>query len=138
MKALFDTNIVLDVVLDRPQLAAASRAALTWGFEHPGRACLAWHSVATLAFFLAKHSRRDAVRPLVGELVARLDIAGGSDRELQRAIELPVPDFEDAMIVALAENASATRIVTRNVADFRRSPVKAITPEDFNRLAAKA
>ena len=137
MKALFDTNIVLDVALDRPALAAASRAALTWGFEHPGRACLAWHSVATLAYFLAKHGHPAAVRPLVGELVARLDIAGGSDRELLRAIELPVSDFEDAMIVALAEGAAATHIVTRNTADFRRSPVKAVTPEDFVRLAAK-
>lgn len=138
MKTLFDTNIVLDVALDRPQLATASRDALTWGFEHPGRACLAWHSVATLAFFLGKHGRRDAVRPLVGELVARLDIVGGSDRELLRAIKLPVPDFEDAMIIALAEAAGATHIVTRNTADFRRSPVKAVTPEEFNRLAAKA
>jgi predicted nucleic acid-binding protein len=138
VKALFDTNIVLDVALDRPHLAAASRAALTWGFEHPGRACLAWHSVATLAYFLAKHGRPSAVRPLVGELVVRLDIAGGSDRELLRAIELPVSDFEDAMVVALAEGAAATHIVTRNTADFRRSPVKAVTPEDFVRLAAKA
>ena len=137
MKALFDTNIVLDVALDRPQLAASSRAALTWGFEHPGRACLAWHSVATLAYFLGRHGRPAAVRPLVGELVVRLDIAGGSDRELLRAIELPMTDFEDAMIAALAESAGATHIVTRNTADFRRSPVKAVTPEDFVRLAAK-
>lgn len=138
MKALFDTNIVLDVALDRPQLAAASRAALTWGFEHPGSACLAWHSVATLAYFLGRHGGRDAVRPLIGELVARLDIVGGSDRELLRAIELPVADFEDAMIVALAESASVTHIVTRNTADFRRSPVKVVTPENFIRLLAKA
>lgn len=137
MKALFDTNIVLDVALDRPQLAASSRAALTWGFEHPGRACLAWHSVATLAYFLGRHGRPAAVRPLVGELVVRLDIAGGSDRELLRAIELPMTDFEDAMIAALAESAGATHIVTRNTADFRRSPVKAVTPEDFVWLAAK-
>jgi len=137
VRALFDTNIVLDVALDRPQLAASSRAALTWGFAHPGRACLAWHSVATLAYFLGRHGGRDAVRPLVGELVARLDIAGGSDRELLRAIELPVSDFEDAMIVALAESASATHIVTRNTADFRRSPAKGVTPEDFMRLVTK-
>ena len=138
MKALYDTNIVLDVALDRPQLAASSRAALTWGFEHPGRACLAWHSVATLAFFLAKLGRPSAVRPLIGELAARLDIAGGSDRELLRAIELPMPDFEDAMIATLAESVAATHIVTRNTSDFRRSPVKAVTPEDFVRLAGKA
>lgn len=138
MKALFDTNVVLDVVLDRPRLAAASRAALTWGFEHPGRACLAWHSVATLAYFLGRQNGPEKVRLLVGELVARLDIAGGSDRELLRAIELPVSDFEDAMIAALAESVEATHIVTRNTADFRRSPVKAVTPEDFLRLSARA
>jgi hypothetical protein len=137
VKALFDTNIVLDVALDRLRLAASSRAALTWGFEHPGRACLAWHSVATLAYFLGRQGGPSAVRPLVGELVARLEIAGGSDRELLRAIELPVADFEDAMIVALAESAGATHIVTRNLSDFRKSPVKAVTPEDFVRLAAK-
>ncbi len=138
MKALFDTNIVLDVALDRPHLAAASRAALTWGFEHPGRACLAWHSVATLAFFLGKHGRRDRVRPLIGELAARLDIAGGSERDLLHAIELPIPDFEDAMIAAVAESASATHIVTRNLTDFRKSPVRAVSPEDFLRLTARA
>lgn len=137
MKALFDTNIVLDVALDRPQLAAASRAALNWGFEHPGRASLAWHSVATLAFFLGKHGRQSDVRPLVGDLTTRLEIAGGSNPELQRAIALPVGDFEDAMIIALAESAGATHIVTRNTADFRRSPVKAVTPEDFMRLVSK-
>lgn len=136
MKALFDTNIVLDVTLDRPQLAASSRSALTWGFEHPGRGCLAWHSVATLAYFLGKHGRTSEVRQLVGELVARLDIAGGSDRELLRAVELPVADFEDAMVVALAESAGATHIVTRNTADFRRSPVKAVTPEYFMRMVS--
>lgn len=137
MKILIDTNIVLDVALDRPRLAGPSRAALTWAFEHPGGACLAWHSVATIAYYVARHGGRDRVRPFIGELVARLDIAGGSDRELLRAIELPVPDFEDAMLVALAENVAATHIVTRNLPDFRKSPVKAVTPEEFVRLTTR-
>lgn len=138
MKVLFDTNVVLDVVLDRPLLAASSRAALTWGFDHPGRACLAWHSVATLAYLIRKHGTPENVRPLIAELAARLEIVGGTDRELLRAIALPIADFEDAMIAALAETADATHIVTRNRPDFRRSPVKAVSPEDFLRLTAKA
>ena len=138
MKALFDTNVVLDVILDRPLSATASRAALTWGFDRPGRACLAWHSVATLAYFLRKHGTPENVRPLMGELAARLEIVGGNDRELLRAIALPITDFEDAMIAALAESADATHIVTRNLPDFRRSPVKAVSPEEFLRLTAKA
>lgn len=137
MKALFDTNVVLDVALDRPELAEASRSALTWGFEHPGRAWFAWHSVATLAYFLERQGGRAAVRPFIGELIARLEIIGGADRELLRAIELTVPDFEDAMVIALAESTGCTHIVTRNVTDFRRSPVKAVTPEQFVKLAAR-
>jgi predicted nucleic acid-binding protein len=138
VKALFDTNIVLEVMLDRPRLAAASRTALTWGFEHPGHACFAWHSVATLAYFLDKQGRREAVRALIGELAARIEIVGGADRELLRAVELPMPDFEDAMIVALAESAGATHIVTRNVTNFRRSPVKAVTPEELVRRLSRS
>ncbi len=138
MKVLFDTNVVLDVLLDRPLLAASSRAALAWGFEHPGRAALAWHSVATLAWFLEKNGPADKVRPLLAELAARLDIVGGADRELLRAIALPLADFEDAMIVALAESAGATHIVTRNTSDFRRSPVKAVAPEAFLKLVGRS
>lgn len=137
MKALFDTNVVLDVALDRPELAEASRGALTWGFEHPSRAWFAWHSVATLAYFLERQGGQAEVRPFIGELIARLEIVGGTDRELLRAIELTVPDFEDAMVIALAESAGCTHIVTRNVTDFRRSPVKAVTPEQFLKLAAR-
>ncbi len=136
MKVLFDTNVVLDVLLDRAPMAASSRAALTWGFDHPHRGCLAWHSVATLAYFLRKHGSEDNVRPLLAELAARLDIVGGTDRELLRAINLPMADLEDAMIAALAESADATHIVTRTTADFRRSPVKPVTPEAFVRLVA--
>ena len=107
MKVLFDTNIVLDVVLDRPALAVSSRAALTWGFEHPGRAALAWHSVATLAYFLRKHGAPDNVRPLMGELAARLEIVGGADRELLRAIALPIasPAMMTGLILAVARAA---------------------------------
>jgi hypothetical protein len=36
-----------------------------------------------------------------------------------------------------AESAATTHIVTRNTANFRRSPVKAVTPEDFMRLVGK-
>ncbi len=91
-----------------------------------------------LAYFLRKHGAPDNVRPLMGELAARLEIVGGADRELLRAIALPIADFEDAMVVALAESVGATHIVTRSTSDFRRSPVKAVTPEAFLKLVGRS
>ena len=40
-------------------------------------------------------------------------------------------DFEDAIVSALAEEADCDYIVTRNVSDFHKSQIQAITPEDF-------
>lgn len=42
-------------------------------------------------------------------------------------------DFEDALQIASVFAAKADFIVTRNTADYRRSPVPAITPAEFLR-----
>ena len=41
-----------------------------------------------------------------------------------------MPDFENAMQVAAARACGARHIITRNVSDFRRSPIPALTPRD--------
>jgi len=64
-----------------------------------------------------------------------MDIASLDNAGVHRALKLPLADFEDALISAAAEAAGATHIVTRNGRDFRRSPVKTVTPEEFMRLA---
>ena len=48
-----------------------------------------------------------------------------------RARSLSFTDFEDAALASAAEAAGCTQIVTRNVADFARSPVPALTPEEL-------
>jgi hypothetical protein len=55
----------------------------------------------------------------------------------QRARQLPLSDFEDAVVAVTAEATGSDFIVTRNVADFVSSSVPAITPIDFlEQLAA--
>ncbi len=49
---------------------------------------------------------------------------------IQYAAKLPMADFEDAMQVAAARACGAQYIITRNLADFRRSPIPAIAPRD--------
>ncbi len=48
-----------------------------------------------------------------------------------RARGLPVADFEDAVVAALAESARCDYVISRNVAGFNDSPVPALTPEEF-------
>jgi len=48
-----------------------------------------------------------------------------------RAQTLGWSDFEDAVVAAAAESSGCEVIVTRNVRDFRDSPVPAVTPEEY-------
>lgn len=137
MRPLLDTNVLVDVALARPGLHEASGATLAWCLDNPGTALVASQSLATFSYLVGRGAGAVAARKFIADLVDGTDIARVDNGEVKRALGLPLADFEDALIAAAAESAGATHIVTRNTADFRRSPVKAVTPEEFTRLTTR-
>ena len=111
---------------------------MAWCLNNPGSGLVAIHSLATFSYLVGRAAGPAKARAFISDLTAGTDIAPLDNNEVKRALGLPLPDFEDALVAAAAEAAIATHIVTRNTADFRRSPVKAVTPEEFMRLVARA
>jgi predicted nucleic acid-binding protein len=126
MKVLLDTDLLLDVALHRAEFWADSAAVLRWAESNPGRAAVAWHSLANLSYLL----RPDA-RPFIRELLEFVDVPMVGTEAAMQAIGFPMNDFEDALQAAAALAFGARCIVTRNNADYRRSPVPAISPAEF-------
>lgn len=137
MRPLLDTNVLLDVGLGRPGLHEASGAVIAWCLNHPDTAALAVHSLATVYYLMGQASGGERTRGFIADLVRGMEIAPMDNAGVLRAVDLPMEDFEDALIAAAAMSAAATHIVTRNLQDFRKSPVKAVSPEQFMRLVAK-
>jgi len=137
MRPLLDTNVLVDVALRRPGLHEGSGAAVAWCLNNPGSGLLAVHSLATFSYLFGRATGSAKAREFIADLIEGTDIARLDNSEVKRALALPMVDFEDALMAAAAESAGATHIVTRNLPDFRKSPVKAVSPEDFMRLAAK-
>ena len=54
-----------------------------------------------------------------------------STEAARQALRLPVADLEGAFQAVAAMQFGAERIVTRNVQDYRRSPIPAITTKEF-------
>lgn len=125
MRALLDTDVLLDVALAREPHAAHSAAVLRWA-EEGAEAAVAWHTLANCAYLLKGDGR-----PFLTRLLRIVEVAPTGTADARRALELPMTDLEDALqaVAALAWGADA--IVTRNVRDFRRSPVRALTPSVF-------
>ena len=69
-------------------------------------------------------------RDFIVELTRFVAVATTDAEAIRYAAELPMPDFEDAMQVAAARACGAQHIVTRNVKDYQRSPIRAISLQE--------
>lgn len=126
MRALLDTDMLLDVALNRKGFSEASAKVLSWAEEQPGQVAVAWHSLSNLAYLV----RPDA-RKFIQHLLQFIEIAIVGSREAKQAVGFPMSDLEDALQAASAIAFDATFIVTRNVRHFRASPIPAVTPIQF-------
>ena len=129
MRLLLDINILLDVAFQRPGEPASSQVIARCGREH--EAWLAWHSVATLAYLIERQHSAAQSRDFVRGLLVWADVAVTQRSDAQQALDWPMPDYEDALQAAAAVACGAQIVITRNVRDFKGSPVPAMTPETF-------
>lgn len=128
---LVDLNVVLDVVQERQPHYRASASVLDQVIRGKVEAALSAHAVTTVHFILRRHQSADVASRVVEWLLSRFAIAAVGKAELIRAQALNWTDFEDAVVAAAAESSGCREIVTRNVRDFRASPVPAVTPEEY-------
>ncbi len=138
MFLLFDTNVILDSLLERSSFAVESsnsvKNALAKGYH-----CLFSTSSATDLFYIIR--KQTGSRTVAWErmilLSNILEFASVTGDDIMAALKSRMQDFEDAVVAATAARHSAAYIITRNIDDFRFSPVPAITPKEFNMLFAK-
>jgi PIN domain len=129
MRLLLDISIVLDVAFQRPGEPASAALIARCGREH--QAWLAWHSIATIAYLVQRQLSADTARDFIRGLLGWADVAVTQRADALQALDWPMPDFEDALQAAAAVACGAQFIITRNIKDFRGSPIPALTPEAF-------
>ena len=131
MKILIDTNVVLDVLLDREPHVAASEKVLKLCEAGLANGALSALSVANLVYIMRKELEPDGVKNVLDMLEIVLTLADLRVGDLKKAALMKWGDFEDATQAVTARRLGAKHIVTRNVRDFAKSEVPAIAPADF-------
>ena len=128
-RILFDTNVVLDVLLDRQPYVEASAAA--WAVVETSilEGMLAAHAVTTIHYLVRKERGHLKARRIVSAILRVFGVAAVDGAVIQEALQLPFSDFEDAVTAAAARVAGCECIVTRDPKGFRGSPVLSLTPE---------
>jgi predicted nucleic acid-binding protein len=131
MHLFLDTNILLDIIENRPEFVENSTRVLSLAEETNARIFIAWHGLATIYYLIRRGRTEAATLREIDKILGWAEIAPVDSRTAYRARGFAMPDFEDAMQCATAENCFADIIVTRNTKDFLSSPVPAMTPTEF-------
>ncbi len=87
--------------------------------------------MTTLYFIVRKYQDKRRAETFVDWRLGYFEIAALLKPQFLRARGLGMADFEDAVVASAAEAMGCCYVVTRNVRDFARSPVPAITPAQF-------
>ncbi len=131
MKILVDTNVVLDLLLDRSPFSDAAARIFSLVENSEVEAALCATTVTTIDYLLTQSMSRPAATKALQRLLELFEIAPVNRSVIEEALRGRMTDFEDAVLAHAANLVGATVMVTRNTKDFRYSPVKALDPPEF-------
>jgi predicted nucleic acid-binding protein len=131
IRALLDTNVILDTLLAREP--SGVQAAAVWQ-AHEDNLFTGYICAITppIVFYVArKQLGKQKALALITDITDTFEVCAVNKQVLQSALRLGMTDYEDAIHAASALAEGLEFIVTSNLRDFRKSPVKAVSPVEF-------
>jgi len=131
VRVLVDTNVVLDVLLNRQPFAqdAAEVFALVETSAIKGFLCAT--TVTTLDYLLRQTLTSLKAREALKRLLDLFEIAPVNRPVLEQALASKISDFEDAVLEQSGLVAAVDVITTRNIRDFRKSSLPVLDPPEL-------
>ena len=132
MKVYIDSNVIIDVLQEREPFFKDSFRIIQLGLEDEIEIFMSAGEITNI-YYVIRKSLKDAVAAREKNFLFAnyVKICKAASEDITNAIILFIPDFEDAVIAAIARREKADFIITRNEADFENSPVPAINPAQF-------
>ena len=132
MIVLLDTCVIIDVLQDRQPFSEAAKKIFIAVANKQIEGCITAKSVADIYYLTHKatHSNEKS-REILAKLFTLFSLLNTTGDDCKNALFSPIADYEDAIMVETAKNAGIDYIVTRNIKDYSKSPVKVTSPAEF-------
>lgn len=131
MKLLIDANILLDVLQKREPHYRES--AVIWKLceTEQAKGYISTLTFANLVYVMRKELTPEKIEETLRVLNLIFEFADFNASDTMHATEMRWDDYEDAVQCAVAQRIHADYIITRNIRDFRKSKVMALTPGEL-------
>ncbi len=131
----FDTNVVLDAAMSRPG-AENAQALIQAVLDGRMTGIVSSNSITDIHYIVKKRVGEEAARLAVYHVLCIFDTVSVDGDTCMAALELPMADYEDAVLAACAAREGADCIVTGDAGFLAEtgSPVRVLKAEDALKL----
>ena len=131
MDLLIDTNIFLDVALNRPGSVEVKQLFLK--MEKEGASAFLTASAATDLFYIIRKKLHDVneTYKAMGRILQVVNILLVNEDGIMTAFRAGWRDFEDCVQFVVALHQRMDYIITRNAKDFEDNAIPVISPEEY-------
>ncbi|WOG27753.1 PIN domain-containing protein [Endozoicomonas sp. 8E] len=131
MIILVDTNVILDVLLERSPFVASSSEIMGRVESGTVSGLLCATTVTTIHYLACKSIGKKRGHEAINKLLQIYQIAPVNQKILMFALASSFSDYEDSVLHASAIQAGAEAIITRNAKDFSHSDIPVFTPDEL-------
>lgn len=132
MKIMCDTNIIIDMLLEREPFVEESCKVLSLCEEHQIDGFVSASSVTDIYYLVKKYTHSiDLAYKAVGKLLEIVKVCSVTNNDVLVAFQKRAKDFEDCLVATCAKSIHCDYIVTRNKKDFEEFDITVLTPTEL-------
>ena len=132
MMALFDTNVVLDILLKREKFFKSSLASVIVADYNDYQSCITSNAITDIYYISCKLIGKEKARELIEQTFGLFKVIDINELDCLCAYEIPKSeDFEDAIVYASAKRNNIDCIITRDDRHYKDNSIKVFSPDSF-------
>ncbi len=133
MKILIDTNVLLDAMVNREPFYQEAQNIFNLILDNKIEGFITANSITDIYYIAKKHMNHDDLRNTIRSLFSIFSIIDVLGDDCKTALDFPLEDYEDALLVVCGNKVWIDHIITRDkkFIDNADSSVSIITPDEL-------
>lgn len=132
MKIMCDTNVILDVLLERAPFADASAKLLSLCEDHKIDGFISASCLTDIFYLVRKYTHStELAYTTIGKVLEIVKVCSVTNNDAITAFQQKAKDFEDCLVATCAKSIRCDCIVTRNKKDFEEFGIPLLTPSEL-------
>ena len=131
MRILFDTNIILDLLLDREPFSQDAQTLVSKVEKGEITGLLCATTITTIHYLVKRSYSQEKSAEIIRSLLKLFEVANVTRTVLEEALEVNDKDYEDSVLYKSAYHSGADMIVTRDRNGFGKSDIPVMNPQEL-------